>query len=300
MMAITRKKITDYTFDDQNINKGSVRGDELLEKSINEIGLARSAVADKNGNFIAGNKTAAKALALGITNVIEVETTGDELVVVKRKDLDINTPDGIKAKILDNTVSKHNYVESVKVAEAMATAASIEDYDAYGLTRKAMIDRNVDFKPKPQMHKKGDFYYFTLFRAREKQGSNLETLKQERSNAGTLASHAAEFIRSFFPDPQDCCILTTPARSHTQKNGFHFATEICHQVSRAIDLPFISEAFEARTRQKIEPDIKLLKEITHTSILMIDDIVTTGSTVKACRELLPNKNVFCLILINNN
>lgn len=299
-MATRKKKITDYTFDEENINRGTARGDKMLEKSMSETGIGRSVLADKNGVFIAGNKTAQKAIDLGITKVLEIESDGTELIVVKRTDLDIKTPEGIKAKILDNSVSKANYVENARISAAMATAADITDYDAYGLTQRAMIDRNVDFKQRPSMFRKLEIYYTTLFRAREKKGSNLEDFKRDRANANLLAAQAADFLRSFYPNPVDTCILTTPRRSHAAKNGFHFATEMCNFVSEFLKLPFYEGAFEARTKQKIEPDIKLTKEITEGTVFLIDDIVTTGSTILACRRLIPTKNVFSLVLINNN
>lgn len=300
MAKTKRTKITDYTFDEENINRGTARGDQMLEKSLTEVGIGRSVLADKNGKFIAGNKTAAKAIELGITKVLEVESDGTELIVVKRTDLDITTEKGIKAKILDNSVSKTNYVENAKVSAAMATAADITDYSAYGLTERAMIDRNVDFKPKPAMFRKLEMYYVTLFRAREKKGSNLEDFKRDQLNAQKLATHAADFIRSFYPMPTDTCILTTPRRSHAAKNGFHFASELCKFASEILGLPFHEGAFEARTKQKIEPDIKLTREIPQSTVILLDDIVTTGSTILACRRLLPTKNVFAISMINNN
>lgn len=141
----TTKKISDYTLDPDNINQGSEFGTALLEKSIQEVGLARSAVADKNGMMIAGNKTLEKAGELGFTEVIEVETTGQQLVVVKRMDLDITTPMGIRAKILDNTVSKHNYVENAEIAQAMCQLADL-DGDKYGLKVQNLTAKDDEFE----------------------------------------------------------------------------------------------------------------------------------------------------------
>ncbi len=117
-------KLTDLTFDSKNINKGSEYGTALLAKSLQEVGAGRSVLADKNGVLIAGNKTVEAYGAAGNTKIRIVETTGDELIVVQRTDLDINSPTGAKMKILDNTVSKHNYIEDAEVAEAIC-----EEYD---------------------------------------------------------------------------------------------------------------------------------------------------------------------------
>jgi DNA modification methylase len=161
-MAIKKKKISDYTFDKTNINKGSEFGDSLLEKSMRETGLGRSVLADKNGVLIAGNKTLQKAAELGFTDIIEVETDGKQLVVVKRNDLDINTADGAKMKILDNTVSKHNYVEDADVMEAVCEEYELEPVQ-FGLTvpEKDLSDFDDNFDalpPAEPITKTGDLY----------------------------------------------------------------------------------------------------------------------------------------------
>ena len=118
-MAKKIKQLSDLKFDEKNINKGSEYGSSLLAKSLQEVGAGRSVLADKNGVLIAGNKTVEKFGEAGMTKIKVVETTGDELVVVQRTDLDINSPNGAKMKILDNTVSRHNYIEDAEVAEAV-------------------------------------------------------------------------------------------------------------------------------------------------------------------------------------
>lgn len=131
---IKHKKISDLHFDDKNINKGSEIGQDLLLKSIGETGLGRSVVTDKNNILISGNKTAEAAQLLGIEKVIEVESTGNELIVVKRVDLDINTVKGLRHKILDNTVSKHNYREDAEMVAALVEDAEISNLNDYGLS----------------------------------------------------------------------------------------------------------------------------------------------------------------------
>lgn len=133
MAKVKNKKISDYTFDTKNINKGSEFGSMLLEKSIRDYGLGRSMLADKNGVMIAGNKTLAKAGELGMEKVVEIETDGTELIIVKRKDLSIDSDAGTKLKILDNTVSKHNYVEDAEIVEVICEEYQIENPVALGL-----------------------------------------------------------------------------------------------------------------------------------------------------------------------
>jgi len=84
------KTIADLTPDPNNSNMGTQRGAALLAKSIETLGAGRSILADKHGVVLAGNKTLEQAAALGL-KIREVQTNGNELVVVRRMDLDAET-----------------------------------------------------------------------------------------------------------------------------------------------------------------------------------------------------------------
>lgn len=88
---IKRKKITDYKPNPKNHNLGSERGQGMIEHSFRELGAGRSLVVDANGVLIAGNHAQEGAVNAGIEDVIEVETDGRTVVVVKRVDLDLET-----------------------------------------------------------------------------------------------------------------------------------------------------------------------------------------------------------------
>jgi hypothetical protein len=83
---ITKRKVSDYTPDQSNANKGTERGQYLIDTSVESVGLARSIVAANDDTIPAGNKTLQAALDAGVEDVIEVETNGNALVVVKRTD----------------------------------------------------------------------------------------------------------------------------------------------------------------------------------------------------------------------
>lgn len=85
--------INDYTPDNSNANKGTERGQEVLDNSLAETGFGRSIVVDKEGRVVAGNKTLAAAIRAGQVKVREVETDGSELVVVRRRDFDLYADD---------------------------------------------------------------------------------------------------------------------------------------------------------------------------------------------------------------
>jgi len=83
------RSIRDLVLDDQNANRGTDRGRQLVGHSLERYGAGRSVLADKHGKLIAGNKTVEKALELN-KKILVVPTKGDELVVVQRTDLDMD------------------------------------------------------------------------------------------------------------------------------------------------------------------------------------------------------------------
>lgn len=109
--GVKRKRITDYQYDPANLNEHTERGMRALDDSVTKYGLGRSIVTDKNGIILAGNATHETAVSNGFQDVIEVETTGNELVVVRRTDLDLTNDEEHRARMLaigDNRVGQLN------------------------------------------------------------------------------------------------------------------------------------------------------------------------------------------------
>lgn len=98
-------KISDLKFDDKNFNKHTEYGMSLLEKSLRELGAGRSILLDKDNNIIAGNGIVEAAGSVGLENVKIVETTGDEIVAVKRTDMTIGSKEGREMALADNATA---------------------------------------------------------------------------------------------------------------------------------------------------------------------------------------------------
>jgi len=106
MEEIKKAKLKDLIQDDRNLNKGTERGQQLIEKSLREFGAGRSLLLDKNNRIIAGNKTHRNAEAIGMDDVIIVETDGTKLVAVKRTDVDLDSKQGREMALADNATVK--------------------------------------------------------------------------------------------------------------------------------------------------------------------------------------------------
>lgn len=101
-------KIEELKFDEHNFNLHTDEGMELLKKSVEQNGFGRSVLCDKHGNLLAGNGIVETAIKTGKTKIKVVETTGEELVVVQRTDLDINTEQGRTMALADNVTAHTN------------------------------------------------------------------------------------------------------------------------------------------------------------------------------------------------
>ena len=101
--------LEDLKYDDLNFNKGTLRGKVLLDRSFDKFGAGRSILIDKNNCIIAGNKSVKSALSNGISKCRVIETQGDELVAVRRIDIDLSSSEGREFALADNATSKANF-----------------------------------------------------------------------------------------------------------------------------------------------------------------------------------------------
>lgn len=89
--------------DEHNANAHTERGTYMLRKSLERFGFLEPGVLDANNNVVGGNnrlEAAADVLDAGEAVVIDID--GTRPVFVRRKDLDLNTPQGREAALALN------------------------------------------------------------------------------------------------------------------------------------------------------------------------------------------------------
>lgn len=149
-----RIDIHELVQDDHNFNKGTAKGQELLEKSFEELGAGRSILVDKDNRIIAGNKSQKAAIEKGISEVIVVETEGDELVAVKRTDIELESEEGRKLALADNVTASVNLSWDGNEMQAVASDLSIGfdpktfgiDFDRYMGRKRHTKDEDMNLK----------------------------------------------------------------------------------------------------------------------------------------------------------
>ena len=133
--------IRDIIPDDHNFNAGTEKGREMIEKSFRELGAGRSILLDKNNRIIAGNKSRQAAIATGITKVRIVDTEGDEIVAVRRRDVDLDSKLGRELAFADNATQQVSLAWDE--AELEAVQADVEGFD--------IADFGFDIEDLPQV-----------------------------------------------------------------------------------------------------------------------------------------------------
>ena len=114
--------------DNLNFNKGTYQGEVLIKKSLERFKAGRSVLIDKDHNIIAGNKTVQAAATMGM-KVRVIETTGDELVAVKRTDIDIDSKEGRELALADNRTAQINLAWDEQNLEAASLEFGIDPSD---------------------------------------------------------------------------------------------------------------------------------------------------------------------------
>ena len=137
-------KITDYKPLPNNPNKGTQKGVGAVEQSVRQLGAGRSILVDKDGIIIAGNHAQEAFVNAGIDDVIEVETDGTKIVVVKRTDMTADSAAGKKMAIMDNRSSELGLAWDDVVIEQMMADIAQEDGKIDRWLEELAVEINIE------------------------------------------------------------------------------------------------------------------------------------------------------------
>lgn len=140
--------IKELEFDNKNFNSHTSLGMSLLEKSLRENGAGRSILIDKDNRIIAGNGIVEAAGQIGLENVKIVETTGDEIVAVKRTDISLDSDQGREMALADNATAAADLSWD---KEAIGEFFSPEDTQKWGLDLDWSEDKEIEEDEAPEV-----------------------------------------------------------------------------------------------------------------------------------------------------
>ena len=193
--------IKDLKFDDKNFNKHTEYGMSLLEKSLKENGAGRSILIDKDNNIIAGNGIIEAAGQAGLEKVKIVETTGDEIIAVKRTDLLLDSKKGREMALADNATAAADLNWDEELLQEHFTPEELLGWDVDVRPLKDIIEDDPDDLDQENTYSiVGDIYQ----------------LGDHRVFCGSFEDD--EKVRSLFGDKKATCTFTDPPYNVAVKN----------------------------------------------------------------------------------
>lgn len=159
------------------------------------------------------------------------------------------------------------------------------------------VEPLCDLVARPAMYFRDEMAFMSTFK-RSVEGIPLSQLKSEE-NVEIFANSAEAMVRKVLRlrDGKDWAIVTSPARRHKEGN---FAEAVCRLLAQKLRIPFHSGYAVSKNKCRIEPLFTPQYEIAESNVILYDDIITTGSTIRAMLDLLSRKNVVVIVGINNN
>jgi hypothetical protein len=149
--------ISDVKTDSANANRGNVQGRKLLKNSLKKLGAGRSILLDKNNTVLAGNKTLEEARKQGFKKVRVIDTEGDELIAVRRTDLEAKDKKAQELAIADNRIAQVDLAWDPEVLRQSEVELDELFSDKVELDRLLNEGKNVrrpdriDTQPPPKM-----------------------------------------------------------------------------------------------------------------------------------------------------
>lgn len=113
-----------------------------------------------------------------------------------------------------------------------------------------------------------------------------------------FADQAVKLIRGLIGARKvaDMCLITTPRRRHTDWN---FSDEVCKLISEKTGIHYEQDVVTCKNRKRIDPVFEVQKKPSQSTLILYDDIVTTGATLCAMQEIFSDYNLVTVIGICN-
>lgn len=193
--------------------------------------------------------------------------------------------------------------KSLSLAAPKAPGASLSK-DLFAAPKRRSWDKSVearcDFAWKPRLVPRAGVWFISLWQKSVK-GRTLTEIKQDEAEVLHFAEAISGMIVELLGDnlaQAGWAIITTPKRRHKVRN---FASLICTAIHKRLQIPFIEDVAICKSKERINAVFDLNALPVQNNLIVFDDFVTTGSTLKSMNQLLKplNKNLLFIAGINN-
>jgi len=167
-----------------------------------------------------------------------------------------------------------------------------------GWDKTAEARCNFDFRPR--LTPRAGLWFLSLWQ-KSTMGRTLSEIKSDPAEITHFAEAVSDFLVKLLGPSLASghwCICTSPKRRHKERN---FATLICEAIQGRLQIPFYEDVALCQSRQRINAAFTLNVLPREPNVIVFDDFVTTGSTLKGMHELLLpyDKTLLFVAGINN-
>lgn len=168
--------------------------------------------------------------------------------------------------------------------------AGWHDGATYTIPRSDLVERI-------KYHQRSDMSLISAFQ-RTETGYELQSIKQDFYNVGRFADSVCKIIEKLIgPASRDIyAMVTPPKRRHKTRN---FAEEIAKEVAKRLNIHYYPDAVTTESKQRINPVFELHADIKEPIVIIFDDVITTGSTIRTTGGLFPDKSIIYIVGIYN-
>lgn len=193
-------------------------------------------------------------------------------------------------------------IKPISIDPALGPIAA--KHDIFAVHQRAAWDKSQEarcnFDLRPRISRRAGLWFLSLWQ-KSLMGRTLSEIKSDPAEINHFANAVSDFISQIFGPflhSGSWCICTTPKRRHKEHN---FASLISEQIGRLLNIPFYEDVAFCHSRQRINAVFSINCIPDEPNVIVFDDFVTTGSTLKAMRDLLLNynKNLLFISGINN-
>ncbi len=176
--------------------------------------------------------------------------------------------------------------------------------DIFAVEQRKAWDKSTEarcnFDYRPRITHRAGVWFLSVWQ-KSLMGRTLTEIKSDPAEIPHFAEAVSDFLIQILGNSLASghwCVCTSPKRRHKVRN---FATLISMDISAKLGIPFYEDVAFCHSRQRINAVFTLNTLPEEPNVIVFDDFVTTGATLKAMKELLLplGKNLLFISGINN-
>ena len=198
------------------------------------------------------------------------------------------------------TSTTADFADTSEQMDSVFTTTTTADIGKRKAWKEAVnyTEPRCNLKEKIKYHQRSTWSLISSFE-RTDDGYELNAIKSDFYNVTRFADSACTIIEKLIGSANRdlYALVIPPKRRHTVKN---FAEEVAKVVAEREKLHFYPDAVTAQSKHRVNAIFDLTTTISEPIVIIYDDIITTGSTLRSTGKLFPDKSVLYVVGIYNS